>query len=544
MQKNQQALSYKLFWLAPLISFVLNTICTIICLPTGRVLDTDMMFYGTIYVGTFPFVVNLRKLSRNKTFHKFLFLYSEMFVYIGLVIMALFDGQWLLLPSAKEWMHSVGISNDRMIWLCAGINFLCIGCFLAEVVLRLRLIHIWSFMMALFYLFILIYNCSIGYVVNYVVLEQLAAIIYHCHIAFYKEYLKRISNTSHINNKIRKSDKYANNQKISTDKKIDLIYGTVIETNVRTKFIADNLSSLITFVEYDLSSTLRKAKDQIRENTAEVESDKLPDETVSAFIEKISEYINQNTKSSEVLFDEETKHLAALFGQAWDKLLPTSKTSLISAGVLWKSCAEIKDNEDFDFSGICISATSALENELKRHFFIGFQKYLEKNYGTPSDEEWEETFKNWPEIVLSTTKYEYERSLRNPAKFKRPSLNVGTNFTLGSVPFVLGVWRKKNMSDDQFSLLLDRMDEYLQTIVKERYRQNARIAFVGNGKEDSFVNKCERIRLEYRNKAAHVDVVTRRQAEGCYRAVIGKMDAYDHTTNITGALLELFSILK
>lgn len=331
---------------------------------------------------------------------------------------------------------------------------------------------------------------------------------------------------------------------LSAEEKIDLIYGAVMETNERTKLIADNLSSVLTFIEEDLSGVLQEAKSQIRDSTAVVGPDKLPDEVVSAFIEKMSEYINQKTTSSEVLFNEETKHLSSLFGQAWGKLLPTSRTSLISAGVLWKSCAEIKGDKDFDFSGICISATSALENELKRYFYIGFQRFLEKTYGSPNDEKWEETYRNWPEAVLSTTKYEYERALKNPNKFKKPILGVGTNFTLGSMPFLLGAWRGKNMSSDQFSLLLDRMEEYLQTIVKESYLQGARIAFVGNGKDDSLVNKCERIRREYRNKAAHIDVVTRKQAENCYRAVIGKIDAYDHTANVTSALLELFSILK
>mgnify|MGYP004418643853 CR=1 FL=1 len=76
------------------------------------------------------------------------------------------------------------------------------------------------------------------------------------------------------------------------------------------------------------------------------------------------------------------------------------------------------------------------------------------------------------------------------------------------------------------------------------YQQNARLAFVDNSRNDSLVNKCEKIRREYRNKAAHIDIVTKRQAENCYRAVIGKIDAYDYNTNVTSALLELFSILK
>lgn len=127
-----------------------------------------------------------------------------------------------------------------------------------------------------------------------------------------------------------------------------------------------------------MSGTLREAKRKLRDSTAVMELDRLPDDEISAFVEKLSEYINQNTGFSEVLFAEETKHLSLLFGQAWDSLLPTSKTSLISAGVLWKSCAKIGDDKEFDFSGICISATSALESELKRYFYIGFQEYLKK----------------------------------------------------------------------------------------------------------------------------------------------------------------------
>lgn len=330
----------------------------------------------------------------------------------------------------------------------------------------------------------------------------------------------------------------------SSEEKIDLIYSTVVETNEHTKQILDNLSSLHKFIEDDLPDALRKAKKQIRVDTTAMGADLLSDEMVSTFIERMSEYINENTKSFEILIAEETNHLSSLFGQAWDKLLPTSRTALISAGVLWKSCAKIKDEKEFDFSGICISATSALENELKRYFYVGFQRYLEKNYGSPSNEKWEETFRNWPEVVLSTTKYKYIQALKNPSKYKKPILDVGKNFTLGSLPFLLGVWRGRNVSHDQFSLLLDRMDEYLQTIVKDSYQQNARIAFIGNGMDDSFVNKCERIRREYRNKAAHIDVVTRRQAEGCYHAVIGKIDVYNYTAKGTGALLELFSILK
>lgn len=36
------------------------------------------------------------------------------------------------------------------------------------------------------------------------------------------------------------------------------------------------------------------------------------------------------------------------------------------------------------------------------------------------------------------------------------------------------------------------------------------------------------IRKDYRNKAAHVDVVLCDQAKGCYQQVVGKIDAYEY----------------
>lgn len=82
----------------------------------------------------------------------------------------------------------------------------------------------------------------------------------------------------------------------------------------------------------------------------------------------------------------------------------------MSAGVLWKSCASItKDN--FDFSGVCISATSALESELKRVFYTGFQNFLEARYGKPDTNNWKYTFANWPEKLLSCTQYDFKKSL-------------------------------------------------------------------------------------------------------------------------------------
>lgn len=50
--------------------------------------------------------------------------------------------------------------------------------------------------------------------------------------------------------------------------------------------------------------------------------------------------------------------------------------------MLWQGCAGVT-MPDFDYSGICISVTTALEAELRRVFFDGFGDYLAASYGAP-----------------------------------------------------------------------------------------------------------------------------------------------------------------
>lgn len=58
------------------------------------------------------------------------------------------------------------------------------------------------------------------------------------------------------------------------------------------------------------------------------------------------------------------------------------------------------------------------------------------------------------------------------------------------------------------------------------------------------MEKSERVRKDYRNKAAHVDVVSRDQAKGCYQQVIGKIDAYEYTSDVTGFIIELYNKMR
>lgn len=327
--------------------------------------------------------------------------------------------------------------------------------------------------------------------------------------------------------------------------RIDSINSKIDEVNERTKDVQEELRNLSVFVKEDLTMFIREQKRQLSQ---QIQNDSEKNELmVSQLCTDVSRYINTRMAcSNEVDINKETEYLISIFGRSWDKLEKESRTSLISAGVLWKLCADIKG--DFDYSGICISATSALETELKKYFFVGFQKYLENTYGAPFEYKWEETFNNWPEILLSTSRKRYKREWNN-YKYQggdRPRIRKekDTYFTLGKMPFIFGVRKDEDVSEEQQELLTNRLNEYLSTFITIPSDKTAIDVFIGGEEGNSFIDKCERIRTEYRNKAAHDDILSEEQAKGCYHEVIGKIESYKYTSDVTGLLLQLFQHIK
>lgn len=308
------------------------------------------------------------------------------------------------------------------------------------------------------------------------------------------------------------------------------IQGQVSEINAGTVRMEQKLDQLLYYVENELSSVIADAKKKVQSCPED------DDTAVADFIESTSTYINQTMASPDAFVEQETEQLKLLFGKSWDLLLPASKASLISAGVLWKSCARIT-KPGFDFSGVCISATSALEMELKHIFYSGFQAFLEERYGTPSAEKSVQTFRDWPEILLSCSQYEFQKKKGNT------TLAKGNYFTLGKLPYILGK-PEKFKNPEKESLLRSRLVEYLSTIVVDKYSKDPIGAFYKAYDPNCFVNKCEFINNAYRIKAAHTDVIEREQADDCYQQVIGKVDALKYTSDVTGLIIELYDMLK
>ena len=115
---------------------------------------------------------------------------------------------------------------------------------------------------------------------------------------------------------------------------------------------------------------------------------------------------------------------------------------------------------------------------------------------------------------------------------------------MGTLPHLF--YKKKKAS------VRKEMEEYLRTILKKP--ENAPEDWVAIDMLDlfidderdpnSFVSRCEHIRNVYRNPAAHSGIVVRTTAEDCTDAIVGRVEAFKHNTEVQGLLMELYSMLK
>lgn len=228
----------------------------------------------------------------------------------------------------------------------------------------------------------------------------------------------------------------------------------------------------------------------------------------ASFVNETAETVIKAVYKESASVDYEEALLKGMFGPHWAKLDEYTKKALVSAKVFFKNCSGLMYS-GLDHSGIIVSASSALENELKRRIFKGFQVFLNEKYGAP-------LCGKWPEIM--THKNNSGRLIPSNA------------FTLGSLKHIL------NLSGQSKSDL----QEYLCSILSDKYKHLGISAFTDGGKDcESFKTRCENVRITYRNAAAHTEPVNRAQAEACCNDIIGPSEASEKIGQVQGLLYDL-----
>ena len=125
--------------------------------------------------------------------------------------------------------------------------------------------------------------------------------------------------------------------------------------------VIENLRTILEYVTEQKNSmpderTLRF----LDEEQIELVREKFIHETAQRIINTLQEDIPS--------IDHEEGLLKEMFGTYWDKLDTYTRKALISAKVFFANCNRAT-YAVLDYSGIIVSATSALENELKRRYF-------------------------------------------------------------------------------------------------------------------------------------------------------------------------------
>jgi len=234
------------------------------------------------------------------------------------------------------------------------------------------------------------------------------------------------------------------------------------------------------------------------------------------FFDKMEEECKTQAASPECssLRDACINELSSLFGNYWTngQLLESTKESLIAARVLL-ACAEHEKLDDC--RGIVISATSALERELKARFYTGLIDYLNEN-------------ENYS-----------ESDLPNILKPK----NGQCDFTLGDVKYILwlGHFKKDEAyPNDPSKHIYDYtanhqeiVREYLKNciispdIVSGAYKYERQVytdknpEYVFTYRGSCYTQTVSEIVQEYRNPAAHSSDIDKEKEKKCCKTVIG-----------------------
>ena len=286
-----------------------------------------------------------------------------------------------------------------------------------------------------------------------------------------------------------------------------------------------------------ISQSVRKSEDLLAaiQDVAGMTADQLDDlaSQMQQFYERMdaqSVQQIQDTALSDLRSMYESE-LAKLFGDCWinKQLLDTTKESLIAARVLLV-CAEREGI--CDCRGIVISATSALERELKARFYTGIRSYF-KETG----------------IWDGSTETELPPNLQQKLKAAEDK------FTLGDVKYILSCedfltkLPRQGYTSEQIPFLRSYLkehiisDDILSGIRKQGGRpynpERPEDLFTFNGKP-CFTDKLIHITNNYRNPAAHTSDTPREVARQCCLDVIGQSKT--DLANIEGLLLELLKL--
>lgn len=311
--------------------------------------------------------------------------------------------------------------------------------------------------------------------------------------------------------------------------------------------------------------------------------DKASDKERQEFLLRSESNINRalhSAPSSEKAVNEAEDLLKNHFKDCWGSFMHESRTSLTSSWASWKLFKGLNDNK-FDFRGVVICATGALEHELKTVLFDKFKIYANKLFHIYDPSAFYKVNDRAKFVGLDSMIFNdhNDKPIIGDENEKRDFIEklgwlFKEDFSLGSCRFMCaGTFsflfpssrgKRKDMISLEHSeqkCFENLRESYLSTIIGDRFRsktnfytecftkaifgKSGRTIKSGHIKEyddNSLIAKIEHIAEEFRNISAHGAKVKKNVAERCCKMIIG--DPENNSDVKDTIFYQLFDLLK
>lgn len=239
-------------------------------------------------------------------------------------------------------------------------------------------------------------------------------------------------------------------------------------------------------------------------NDLESSDDAVKEIALKQLQDKVAEIVSNLTQSALSTKDHqyfEDYLIGELTEEVWRRLDDKSKAFLITAKSNYESMIKMKDSETFDYSGVCLLVTKALEVETTKRFFLSYKDFLEQKYSSVS---------RWPFALRQRDRGQITETVI-----------ADSEFTLGSVVSVIGLKRDYDTDGNITGYQIAHVgtkNEFLD------YARSNLFKFSERRRVEAEIDKdyhfIEKVRLDYRNPSAHRDRLTITSARGCLEYVI------------------------
>ena len=215
------------------------------------------------------------------------------------------------------------------------------------------------------------------------------------------------------------------------------------------------------------------------------------------FSQRLSDCIMQNgilQQQSDYVREKAALHEA--FGSSWQKLSSKSQGFLITSKVLYAKMT--MDAALLDYSGVCILAAKAMEEELKQRFYKGFLGYMKKRFAFPSE------VSAWPSVL-------YHKN-----RMREYVLLPEYKFTLGSVSRVCCTYRAGLSDRRVIETDKNRILEYSRDVL---FKGTSNMQDIGAILQTIGAD-ADHVTKKYRNPAAHTGNLRQHDARRCLDELI------------------------